>query len=302
MTKLSTVPYRAALCVLVVTATPAAAQTKPAGWSATANLSGVATAGNTSTSSFGAKLRLDRSWLRTLFYAEGAGVYQNAEQGSRFAVGSTDAFTVVDETERVKKAENYYADFGFERRITEQLFWTVGGGWKRDVFSGVDRQLSARGGIGYMRSRQDQELKVGVDATYTDETDVVLDPVRENPFFGGRLVAEWLRKFGDGQRSQFQSKAALDQNLQTTDDTRLHWENALTVNITQRLGLQLGYTLEWRNRPAFEEIAVYAQPPLPGASSNAKVTAPLEKMDHTLQASVVINWSRRPPSVAKPTP
>ena len=290
------------VAVLAAAATPARAQTqKPPGWSATANLSGVATSGNSSTRSLGGKLRLERNWLRTFFFVEGGGVYQAAREGELFALGTPASFELVDERDTVTKAEKYFTETGFERGVTEKFYWTLGAGWRRDIFSGVEHQVSARGGVGYVDVSPRSEFKAAALATYTDQQDIVEDPELENPFFGGRMTFDYLKKFGEGDRSQFKTFLAVDQNFQTSDDTRILWDNALTVTMTARLALQVGYILNWRNLPAFEEIPVFSLQP-PNGVNTGTVLRRLDKLDQTFQVSLVVNWSPRPPSAAKPTP
>jgi hypothetical protein len=292
----------ATLTALAAAAAPAAAQgERPPGWSATANLSGVATSGNSSTRSFGGKLRLDRNWLRTFFFVEGGGIYQGAREGEIFAIGTPASYEIVDARENVTKAEKYFLETGFERRVTEKFYWTIGGGWRRDIFAGIEHQVSARGGVGYVDVSPRSEFKAAALATYTDQNDLVEDPELENPFFGGRMTFEYLKKFGEGERSQFKTVLAVDQNFQTGEDTRVLWENTLTVTMTARLALQLGYILNWRNLPAYEEINVFSLRP-PGGVNTGTVLRRLEKLDQTFTASLVLNWSPRPPSAAKPTP
>jgi hypothetical protein len=273
---------------------------KPVGWSATANLSGVATSGNSSTRSLGGKLRLDRAWLRTFFFVEGGGVTQSADEGEIFALGTQNAFEIVDQRESEKKAESFFTEIGFERRMTERWFWTIGSGWRRDVFAGIDSQLSARGGFGFVAVGPRSEFKLGALATYTDQNDIVPDPELENPFFGGRFTLELLRKFGQGDRSAFKTFFALDQNFQTSEDTRVLWDSSLTVAINTRLALQVGYVLNWRNLPAYEEVPLFLVPP--PAPSTGSVLRRLDEIDQTFQVSLVLNWTPRPPSAAKPTP
>jgi Protein of unknown function, DUF481 len=288
--------------VLMAATAPARAQAQKApGWTATANLSGVATSGNSSTRSLGGKLRLDRNWLRTVFFVEGGGVYQAAREGEIFALGTPASYEFVDERDMVTKAEKYFAETGFERRVTEKFYWTLGAGWRRDIFSGVEHQASARGGVGYVDVSPRSEFKAAALATYSDQQDLVEDPELDSPFFGGRMTFDYLKKFGEEARSQFHTFLAVDQNFQTSDDTRLLWENALTVTMTARLALQVGYILSWRNLPAYEEVTVLSLRPPDGVSTGT-VLRRLEKLDQTFQVSLVVNWSPRPPSAARPTP
>jgi hypothetical protein len=79
------------------------------------------------------------------------------------------------------------------------------------------------------------------------------------------------------------------------------WDNALTVSMNRRLAIQVGYLLNWRNLPSFEAVPLYTLRP-PAGSSNATVLNRLEKLDQTLQVSLVINWSSPPAPDTKPTP
>jgi putative salt-induced outer membrane protein YdiY len=282
---------------------PAAADdpTKPMGWGATANLSGVSTSGNTSTRSFGGKLRVDRFGERTLFFFEGGGIYQSDKEGDIFAVGTPDAFVVRDERESVKKAERYYSELGLERKLGQKFFASLGGGWKRDLFAGIERQVSLRGGVGYAHVTPEREFKLGALVTFTDQKDLVEDPDLQNPFVGGRLTAEYLRKFGEGLRNKFSSRFALDQNFETSEDTRILWDNALTVTMTRRLALQVGYILNWRNLPAFEDVPLFPEDP-PEGPPTGSVLRRLDSLDQTFQVSLVISWPPRQVPVAKPNP
>src|SRR5512140_2733367 len=282
---------------------PLLAQAKPVGWTTTANLSGVFTGGNTQALSLGLKARTERNWLRTLFFAEGGAIRQDAEDKNVFAVGTLSSYTVTDESVRNKKAENYFAETGFERRVTERFFWTLNGGYKRDLFSGVEQLYSGRGGIGYFWSdRSAQELKLGLDATYNHQKERVPNPEAKENWAGGRLSADYAVKFGTSKQSAFTSKLALDQNLQVSKDFRALWDNALTVSVNRRLALQLGGKADFRNMPALQEVRLFATPPAPGASSNAKVTTPYKKTDVWVTVSFVLNWGPQGPAGARPTP
>jgi len=167
------------------------AQTRPVGWTTTANLSGVMTGGNTEALSLGLKARTERNWLRTQFFLEGGGIRQDAVDRTFYAVGTPDSFAVTEISTRNKKAENYFAETGFERRVTERFFWDLGGGFKRDLFSGVEQLFSGRAGVGYYWSdRVAQELKLGVDATYNHQKEMVPNPDAKDNWAGGRFTAD----------------------------------------------------------------------------------------------------------------
>lgn len=281
----------------------ARAQTKPVGWTTTANVSGVFAGGNSVASSFGAKARSERNWLRTQYFLEAGGIRQDATDVTRFAVGTPGSFTLTEIETRNTKAENYFADTGLMRRMTERLFWEVGGGFKRDQFSGVEQLWSGRAGFGYFWSdRSAQDLKLGLAATYNHQKEKVEDPATKNSFAGARFTADYALKFGTSKQSQFASKLALDENLEVTDDLRSSWDNTLTVSMNRRLALQLGGKWDYRNRPALLEVPLFASVPGPGASATGNALVPYKKSDFWLTVSLVLNWGPAGPSGARPTP
>ena len=294
-----------AVCAAAFLATPASllAQAKPVGWTTTANLSTVATAGNTEAISLGAKLRTERNWLRTMFFIDGSALRQDASDRTVYAVGTPASFTVTDTMTRNTKAENYNLESGVERRVTERFFYTVNGGYKRDLFSGIETLASGRAGVGYYWSdRTAQELKLAVDLTYNHQKEKVPDPAKKDNFVGGRFQGDYSVKFGDTKQSNFTTKLAVDEDFQVTADWRLTSDNALTVAMTRRFALQIGGKIDFRNMPALQQVPLFLTPPGPGASSNVQVTTPFKKTDATLTVSLVVNWGPQGPAGARPTP
>ena len=94
--------FPAALCAAALLTAPASlfAQAKPVGWTTTANLSTVATAGNTESFSLGAKFRTERNWLRTMFFVDASAIRTDSSTHTIYAVGTPNSFTVTDTTTR----------------------------------------------------------------------------------------------------------------------------------------------------------------------------------------------------------
>ncbi len=307
MDKVGRVGLSVVVCAaaFVATPVPVLAQAKPVGWTTTANLSTVATAGNTEAFSLGGKLRTERNWLRTMFFIDASAVRQDASDRTVYAVGSSpSSFTVVDTSTRHKKAENYSVESGVERRVTERFFYTVNGGYKRDLFSGIKTLASGRAGVGYFWSdRVAQELKLSVDATINHQEEQVKDPAKKDNFVGGRFEGDYSVKFGDSKQSVFTTKNSVDEDFQVTADWRLTSDNALTVSMSRRFALQLGGKIDYRNMPALQQIPLYLGTPVPGgAGPIAQVTTPFKKTDATVTVSLVVNWGPQGPSGARPTP
>jgi hypothetical protein len=319
-------PFRAAAVAGLAVAfgfvpAPSRAETKPDGWSVTLNLGAVATQGNTDTVSASLQTRIERNWLRTLFYFDGSGMRQDAVDNTSYAVGDssflqpsggvgglvcTGTCVVFPSSVRSTKAEKYSFDTGFERRVTERFYWDAEGAYDRDLFSGVSRRVAGRLGVGYLWSSRDGgDFKLGLQGTYTDEKDTNPNPDSKPHYVGARLVAEYNVKFGMTKQNTFSSKLAADQDLQVTTDVRSTWDNTLTVSMTRLLSLQVGDKLAFRNLPALNTISLFptqAAATTPGAQSAGQTLTPFKKVDNTLQVTLVISWSEHAPSGAsRPT-
>jgi hypothetical protein len=280
---------------------PAEAQAKPLGWSASVNLSGVLTTGNAEASSFGLQASVNRNWLRTFFTISGGGIRQDSVEVTTFAVGNNPATAVVrEESQRVAQAENYFAELGFERRVTERFFFHLGGGYERNLFSGVERKVSGRGGVGYVYSNPDKgEFKIAALATYTNQKEQVPDPTTKESFAGARLAVDYAQRFGNTKQNAWTTKLAVDENLEVTKDLRATWDNALTLAVTTRLAFQVSWRFAYRNLPALQEIDVFRPT---GGPAYAKKAVPYEKIDNTYQVSLVINWGGQAPPASRPGP
>jgi hypothetical protein len=318
-------PFRAAAVAALAVAfgiLPASsrAETKPVGWSATLNLGAVLTQGNTDTLSAALKARIERNWLRTTFYFDGSGMRQDAVDDTSYGIGDasfvqptggapgkvcTGACVVFPSSVRSTKAEKYSFDMGVERRITERVFWDAEGAYDRDLFSGVSRKVAGRVGVGYLWSSRDGgDFKLGVQATYTDQKETNPNPDAKDHYVGGRVVAEYDVKFGTTKQNTFNSKLGADEDLQLTNDFRTTWDNTLTVNMTQRLSLQVGDKLAFRNLPALKTIPLFAsqaQAQAAASGGGSQTLTPFKKVDNTLQVTLVISWTPHAPTASRPT-
>jgi hypothetical protein len=281
------------------------AEQKPVGWSASLNLSGVATTGNTETSSFAAQTAVNRNWLRTFFYVTGGGLRQDAVEVTKHLEGtSIDSATEVEVRNRSTKAENYFAETGFERRMTERFLFHLGSGYERNLFNGVQRKVSARAGVGYVRTSAEQEFKFELLATYTDQKEQVPDPKSQDQFAGVRATVDYDVKFGRSKSNTFTTKLAIDQNLEVGEDLRTTWDNVLNVGLTDWLSLQLSTKTAYRNLPSRQKVDLID--PATGKVIDVKQdpppSIPYGKLDNQFQVSLVISWTQHRPSASRPTP
>ena len=289
---------RAATLVLALSTGASAAEAP--GWYSTADLSFVLTSGNTRANTLGAKLTLDRRWLRTAWRNSGSFVRTTVAEPTRRAIGTNAANAEFEDGPRVTKAEKIYADSTFERRVTEKFFWNLGGTFDRDVFAGLDSRFLAKAGVGYLwDNREFSRFSTGVAVTYTSQNDVVDDPATEDTFVGVQFNALGERRFGDTYQHVFVSKLIVDENVQDTEDLRFNWDNSLAMAMNRRLALKVGAVLAFDNQPSFVEFPLFIPTPQGLVESNVKVPGRAEKLDLTATVSLVINFTPGP-SGARP--
>lgn len=303
------------LAAALTTAPLVHAQQKPVGWSSQFDVSGVSVAGNSSTITVAGKVRFDRNYLRTFFTLEGGALRGDAKDPATnglpgvYAVGGAANNGVlcagtcleVDNRDWTQKAENYFGRANLERRVTERFFLYGNGGLVRDLFAGIESDTSVRGGAGYIFSSPEKgELKLDAAVGFASKRQKDPDPAAKESFALAHGGLAWNVKFGDAKRSSFGTNLGVDVNLQVTDDIVGVWQNALTVGMSERLALQIGAGFNYRNLPALNEVDLFSTAPVAGAKPIGKTLVPLEKLDSQVTVSLVIRWSPRPPSVARP--
>ncbi len=264
----------------------------PTGWTAKAGLSYVQTTGNSKSNNLGARFSLNYNWTKTFFSLNGAAVRNDSTTVTRFGVGASESdFELVETETSTLTAANYFLDANLDHNISDRFFWTSGAGWMRNTFAGIDSRENVRGGVGYFftdPASKGVQFKTALLGTLTHQTETIEDPNSDDTFVGLRLMADLVVPFSTGS---FNSRTNLDENLQTTDDFRWTWWNSLTVNMNDRLGLQVSWLLLYDHLPALEEVLLFpAQEggvPIPPAVGTALV--PLGKWDNQFAVSLVVN-------------
>ena len=120
---------------------PLSADEETTGWTDTAEVSFVATDGNSSSSSLGFKNVATKSWEKSLLTLKASGIRVKSESGSSVAedLGGGD-FRVIDPDSELT-AEAYQANARYDHKISERMFWFGGLGWDRNEFAGVENRL-----------------------------------------------------------------------------------------------------------------------------------------------------------------
>jgi putative salt-induced outer membrane protein YdiY len=299
MTHSSRVALGAAVLATMAAAAPVRAAEVP-GWYSTADLSFVMSEGNTKTNTLGAKLDLDRNWLRTSWNNTASFVRTAVAEPTRRAVGTSAADVQLEHGPRVTKTEKIFADSTFMRRVTERFYWDVGGTFDRDKFAGLNSRLLGKAGVGYLwENRENARFSTGVAGTFTSQDDVIDDPETENTFAGVQFNADGERRFGSQYQHLFASTLVVDENLQDTDDLRFNWDNSIAVAMTRRLALKVGVVLTFDNLPQLVEFPLFVQTPAGLLETQTRIPGRAEKLDTTATVSLVINFTPGP-SGARP--
>jgi putative salt-induced outer membrane protein YdiY len=251
-------------------------------WAFTAEISGVWTAGNSTSNTLGLAGTLAREWEKSALKFEGGAVRTESGTTTRTAVGTADDFTLVSETQREKTAENYYLRGKYDYKISERFFLLGGVDWYRNTFAGIDsRLLLALGAGNSWLDKERVRLSTDYAATYSFQDDVVKNPFVKADFPGVRLSYDlWWRLTSS---TELESRLTGDFNLETTDDIRLDFTNALPISISSKLAFKPALQLLWRKDPALTEVDLETPTGEPGT-----VRVPLEKLDSFFTVALVV--------------
>jgi putative salt-induced outer membrane protein YdiY len=294
-------PLLLALSSLAVVALPAAAQqnatptdTKAVdakafkldqpGLYANADLSYVLTSGNSRSSALGFRGDLTRRLTRhSISFAAGGIRASSTASGSRYAVGTSDAFDVqVPSPEPT--AERYYVNGRWDYKLTDRFFVTGGVGWERNRFSGIDGRWVGDGGLGYVLVANDKtDLRGMAGMTYTDEQ-YTAGPPASSSFAG--LRAGWDLRHQLLATTTLLHTLILDENLQDTSDLRLDVSVGVQVAMTEKLALKANWRLLYDNQPALAEVPLFTPG---GVDTGIKVLAPYGKTDQGFSVSLVLS-------------
>ena len=259
---------------------------KPLGWAFTTELTGVWTAGNAQTTTWGADAKVVYAWSKAEFKLEGGSVRSQSTLTTRTAVGtSQDDFTLTEVTNTDKTAENYYVRARYDRQFAAGFFGFAGSDWLRNTFAGIDSRLLLAAGLGNVWASTDQiRFKTDVAATYSFQEDVVENPFVKTKFPGVRAGYDlWWKLTGT---TEFMSVLLGDLNLDNTDDIRFDLTNSLPISISSHLALKPSHQLVWRNKPSLAEVPLEDT----GGTPIGTVTVPLRKLDSIFKIALVVKF------------
>lgn len=216
----------AVMVVVLAAGLPAIAEDAPKSpWTGSAELSYVATSGNTDTSSLGLG--------GELHYKPGTWTYD-------FKVSYVEA-----ETDGVKTAEKLGALFGASRPITERLDYYARIAYLSDEFSGIDANYSGDTGVAWKAlTGEKQFLDLGAGVGYTSESRTIGE---DSDFATGTVFAKY--KYAFSKSAEFTDNANYIHDFENSDNWRFLNSAAVTAAINSIFSLKAYYNTVHLNEP-----------------------------------------------------
>ena len=253
------------------------------GWYDTAELSLVSTSGNSESTTFGFKNKLERLWDDARFTLDLGGIRAEADRDDRFAVGTPGAFRVVDDSATEVTAENYHLRGRYDRDISERFYWFAGAGWEKNEFAGFDSRVTALVGAGNRWWNTDRgHFFTDYGLTYTDQDDLIDNPAVDDAFLGLHLGWDFL--FELNESTTFTNVLLLSPNLDESDDWRADMTTSLAVSMSERLALKVSHQLLYDNLPALEALALFDEQ----GNALGTVNAELDDLDSLFTVALVV--------------
>lgn len=278
-----------AAAALLAVPRPASAQDEDEArqrWVLKGELTSVISQGNSEAITLGLGASLRRRYEKSAFKFEAGAVRVETGTITRRAVGTAGDFTVSRDVDREKTAESMFARGRYERTVSDAVFLYGGVDWLRNTFAGIDsRTLFAfGGGYGWLDTERSR-LSTDFAVTYTFEESVVENPFTKSDFAGVRVGWDYWRQLTAS--TEFESKLVADQNLDESDDRRILFANALSVDVNDLIALKPGVLFNWRNQPALTEVPLFTAA---GTDTGTTVETPLEKLDTVFTLALVLTF------------
>lgn len=258
---------------------------KDTGWFDTAELSLVATGGNTEANTFSFKNALLRAWSESELLIEAGGLRAETTNFTLRAIGpSATDFVSLEESMTELSAESYYFRTKYSHEFSELLSWFAAAGWERNEFAGISGRSSVGGGVAQRWFDNDKsKFRTDFGLFYTKEQ--TLDGEPDDDFVALRLALEYRRELTG--TTTFDSVFALDENLDTTSDYRVDTTNSISVSMTDALALKFSFQLLFDNEPAF--VLVEREFPQ-GVFSGDMVAVELDEIDTVTTLALVVKF------------
>jgi len=251
---------------------------------ANADLSYVLTSGNSSSSSLGFKGDLTRRFGRhSIGFAAGGIRVSSSPADLRYAVGTPLDFEV-EIPEAQPTAAAYYGRGRYDFKLSERLFYTLGGGWERNRFAGIENRWVIDTGVGYiLLSSERTSLRAAGGLTYTSEG-YTIDDGRDSSFVGLRVGWDFRQKLGS--TTTFTHAFIFDQSLESSSANRIDAQFGVHVAMSSLLGLKANWRVLFNNDPPSTELPLLTPG---GVPTGDFVLAPYKKTDQGFSVSLVFS-------------
>ena len=255
------------------------------GWSTSGRVSFIGARGNSDSTTAGLELALTRTWQAAELKIAGGALVAESNTKDRRAIGSVDAFEILELEEDNKAAEEFSASVDFTRQHSGKFLWLTGVSWEKNEAAGFFHRYQARFGLGYAaRDEGEQCMKLALSLTWTDEDPLVEDGQTDDSFPGLRFNHTYGRPLT--QTSRYESHWTLDSNFDALDDFRFDWSQTLTVSINKWLALELEARWRYDHQPALEAVPLLD---LEDGPSGQTVNVGLEENDTQLTLALVFH-------------
>lgn len=244
-------------------------------WTDVAEVSLVATSGNSKTTNLAGSNKFVYTWTSADLTLDAAAL--RTESTTRVL---TNPDGTVDAAEQSAiMAESYNAGGKYRRTIREGFLWYARAGWLRNRFAGIDSRYVAGAGLGYRFFKTDvQSLTSEVGGDYTKEARA---GGTSTSYAGARAFLGYERSLS--ATSKIATELEVLENLKNTADLNAKSVTSVTASLTAKLALKVSYTVLFDRHPV--EVVV------PGDTAEVPAaTFTYDKTDTIFSASLVINF------------
>ena len=256
------------------------------GWSITADLSFILTAGNSQSTTLGFDGTTSHESEKALLEIRFGALNVETTTDLDVAVGTPEDFTILEVKETT--AETLFLAGKYNRDISDRLFWYAGAGWLRNEPAGIRNRYLISGGVGNnWRDTERFSFRTNYGASYTDQQNLVEIPLVATSFPGVALSSVLTKALGKN-RAEYGNIFLFNYSLADSENWRWNMEQWISSSVTDRLSLKATLTWLFNNVPAFREIALLeGNPPTDQGNS---VLVQLEKLDTIFSVSLVVDF------------
>lgn len=249
-----------------------------------AELSAIATRGNSQAFTFGLSNKLSYRWNGYEMQARLGAINVETTRKGFTAEGTPEDYEVEETEELTRTEEKLYLGGGFQKAYRPLLHGYATLDWDRNEPAGVRDRLAASLGVANpWRNVEALKFRTSYGLQYTRENQVVEPSGYDPSSLGLRLETNLLKGFAE--KSKFTLDAVGVVNLEAGSDWRADVKSALTSTLWKKVALKLGLNLGYDHQPAFRSVTLKEN-----GVTRGTVLVPLEELDLLLTSTLVVNF------------